>query len=189
MNACQIYMRFTLHLTFLISPEIRAPIHFLWLKDLLNAEISREIDYVYVEWVIGLRAIQKWIHHFEDGDYNLEDGPRTHHLRSIEDVSAIRTLLADNPSLLQKIAYIRNNHQKTVKHILRDNFSLRKINFKWIPRLLDDNQKLEKFESQQSSWSPSNQNRDMSLRLYIHKMKHGFIPTIRDLPYGRMWIL
>jgi hypothetical protein len=41
-----------------MSLEIRTAIHFLWLKDLPNAVISREIDSVYGERVIGLRVIQ-----------------------------------------------------------------------------------------------------------------------------------
>jgi hypothetical protein len=50
-----------------MSLEIRAAVHFLWLKDLPNAEISREIDSVYGKEVIGLIAIQKWTHRFKDG--------------------------------------------------------------------------------------------------------------------------
>jgi hypothetical protein len=40
-----------------MSLEIRAAVDFLWLKDLSNAEISREIDSVYGKEVIRLMAI------------------------------------------------------------------------------------------------------------------------------------
>jgi hypothetical protein len=50
-----------------MSPKIRAAVHFFWLKDFPNAEISREIDFVYGKEIIGFMAIQKWTHRFEDG--------------------------------------------------------------------------------------------------------------------------
>jgi hypothetical protein len=40
-----------------MSLEIRIAIHFLWLKDPLNAEIFSEIDCVYGERVIGIGSI------------------------------------------------------------------------------------------------------------------------------------
>jgi hypothetical protein len=79
-----------------MSLEIRAVIHFLWSKNLLNSEIFHEIDSVYGASVIGLRAIQKWMHRFEEGEYSLEDEPRLSHFRSIEYVDTIRALLADD---------------------------------------------------------------------------------------------
>jgi hypothetical protein len=39
-----------------MSLKIRSVVHFLWLKDILNAEISREMDSVYGEGVVRLRA-------------------------------------------------------------------------------------------------------------------------------------
>jgi hypothetical protein len=85
-----------------MSFEIRAVIHFFWLKNLPNAEIFREIDSIYGEGVIGPRAIQKLTHRFEDGDHSLDDGPRTDRHRSTEHVNAIRVLLVDDPYLSQK---------------------------------------------------------------------------------------
>jgi hypothetical protein len=52
-------MGFDVCSVFLISLEIRAVIHFLWLKNLPNPEISHKIDPIYGAGVIGLRAMQK----------------------------------------------------------------------------------------------------------------------------------
>jgi hypothetical protein len=79
-----------------MSLEIRTPFHFLLLKDFSNAVISREIDFIYGETVIGFRTIQKWTHRFEYSDHSLEDGPRTDRSRSIEPVGAIHALLVDD---------------------------------------------------------------------------------------------
>jgi hypothetical protein len=59
-------------------------------------------------------------------------------------VGATRALLVDGPYLSPKrIALIVNIHQGRVKHILRKDISLRKVNFKWILHLLDGDEKLE----------------------------------------------
>jgi hypothetical protein len=79
-----------------MSLEIRIAIHFLWLKDFSNAVISREINFIYGETVIGFRAIQEWTHCFEDSDHSLEDEPRTDRSRSIEPVDAIHALLVND---------------------------------------------------------------------------------------------
>jgi hypothetical protein len=93
---------FAVYFALRMSLEIRAVIHFLWLKNFPNAEISREIDSIYGEDVIGLRAIQKWTHRFEDGDHSLDDRPKTGRPRSIKHVNAIRVLLVDDAYLSQK---------------------------------------------------------------------------------------
>jgi hypothetical protein len=113
-----------------MSPEIRAVIHFVWLKDVRNAEISRETEAVDGEGVTWRRAIQKWTRRFEDGDHSLEDAPMTRRPRSTEHVKAIRVLLADDLYLSEKrLFFIANIHQGTVKHILREGLSLREVNF------------------------------------------------------------
>jgi hypothetical protein len=59
-----------------MSLGIRAVIHFIWLKDLPNVELSREIDSIYGEAVIGLRATKNLMHRFAEGDHSFEDEPR-----------------------------------------------------------------------------------------------------------------
>jgi hypothetical protein len=58
-------------LIFPISLEIRV-VHFPQSKDVPNAEISREINPIDREGVIGLRAMQQWKHCFKDSDHSLE---------------------------------------------------------------------------------------------------------------------
>jgi hypothetical protein len=129
-----------------MSLEIRAVVHFLWLKNLPNLEISHKIDSIYGSGVIGFMVIQKWMHRFEEGEHSFEDEPRHSCSRSTKHVDAIRALLADNPYLLRKrIACILIIHQSTIKCVLREDFLFRKVDFKWIPHLLDNDIKLERF--------------------------------------------
>jgi hypothetical protein len=79
-----------------MSLEIRAVIHFLWSQKLSNVAISRSINAGYGECFIGLRAIQKWAHHFEEGDDSIEDELRPARPRSAKYCAALRTLLHQN---------------------------------------------------------------------------------------------
>jgi hypothetical protein len=79
--------------------EIRAIIHFLWLKDLPNVEISRQIDSIYREAVIGFRATQNLTHRFAEGDHCLEDEHKASPPGLTEYMNAIPALLADDPYL------------------------------------------------------------------------------------------
>jgi hypothetical protein len=83
-----------------MSLEIRTVIHFLWLKNFHNPEISQEIGFIYGASVIEPRIIQKWMHRFEESEHSLEDGSKPNRPRSTEYVDTIRALLADNPYLL-----------------------------------------------------------------------------------------
>jgi hypothetical protein len=84
-----------------MSLEIRVAIHFLWLKNHLNVEISRKVDSIYRELVIGFRDIQKSTHCFEESEHNLEDEPKLDCPRSTEHADAICVLLTDDPCLSQ----------------------------------------------------------------------------------------
>jgi hypothetical protein len=128
-----------------MSLEIRVVIHFLWLQKLPNVAISRNIDVIYGEGFIEIRTIRKLTHHFEEGDDSLEDELRPDRPRSTKCYNAIRSLLDENPYLSQKQIYsILSIHQTAVKHVLREDFLFRKVNFKWIPHLLDVDQKTER---------------------------------------------
>jgi hypothetical protein len=82
---------------------------------------------------------------FKEGEPSLENMPRPGRPRSTEHGNTIRALLADYSYLSQKrIACFLDIHQSTVKRVFPEDLSLRKVNFQWIPHLLDDNQKLER---------------------------------------------
>jgi hypothetical protein len=72
--------------------EIRAVIHFLWLRKLPNVAISRNIDAIYLKGVGLLMVIQKWTHCFEESDDSLEDELRPRRPRSTTYCDVICTL-------------------------------------------------------------------------------------------------
>jgi hypothetical protein len=59
-----------------MSLEIRVSICFLWLKNLPNLEISHKINFRDGTSVIRLRATQKWMHSFGEGEHSPEEDPK-----------------------------------------------------------------------------------------------------------------
>jgi hypothetical protein len=81
---------------------------------------------------------------FAAGEEGLEDRPKSDHLCS-DHIGLIVQLLVDDPYLSQKpIAGILSIHQGTVKQILLEKLSLRKVNFKWILHCWNEGQKQER---------------------------------------------
>jgi hypothetical protein len=128
-----------------MSVEIRSVMHFLWLNGLTAVEISREVCDVYGQAVLSLRTVERWLARFAAGDETLEHLPRSGRPRSDSNIALITQLLIDDPYLSQKmIAMILSISSTTVKKILLEDLSLRKVNFKWIPHRLSDDQMQER---------------------------------------------
>jgi hypothetical protein len=72
-----------------MSVEIRSVIHFLWLKNLTIAEISREVDGVYGQGAPCLRTVQRLVAHFAASKKGLEDRPRSGRPRSDQNIGLI----------------------------------------------------------------------------------------------------
>jgi hypothetical protein len=85
------------------------------------------------------------MHHFVEGDHSLEDGPWPVFLAQPNMWALFVRYWLMIHAFHKRIAFILNIHQGTVKHILHEELSLRKVNFKWILHYLDDDQKLEIF--------------------------------------------
>jgi histone-lysine N-methyltransferase SETMAR len=130
-----------------MSLEIRAVIHFLWLKNAPNQAILSELEHVYGTGVITLRAIEKWTAAFEGGRTELADLPRSGRPRDLGKIDAVRALIEGEGYLSQKkIAQILSMHHETVKSILREDLNMRKVNFKWLPHMLNASQKASRVE-------------------------------------------
>jgi hypothetical protein len=144
-----ISMEINVHILFVrpypMSVEMRSVIHFLWLKNLTIAEISREVDDVYGQGAPCLRIVQRLVAGFATGEDGLEDRARSDRPRSDQTIGLIAQLHVDDPYLSQKvIAGILSIHRTTLKLILLEELSLGKVNFKEIPHHLNEGQKQER---------------------------------------------
>jgi hypothetical protein len=128
-----------------MSVEMRSVIHFLWLKDLTIAKISREIDDVYGQGAPYLSTVQRPVARFTAGEERREDRPRSNPSGRDQNIGLIIQFLVDDLDLSQKaIAGILNIHQTNVKRTLLEELLLRKVNFKWIFHYLNEAQKQER---------------------------------------------
>jgi predicted XRE-type DNA-binding protein len=125
-----------------MSLEPRAVIHFLWLKHTPNQAILSELEEVYGKDVATLRPVEKWTAAFDDGPTGLADLSRSGRPRDTGKVGAVRALIESEGNLSQKkIAQTLGVHHETIKHVLRDDLNMRKVNLKWVLHALGSSQK------------------------------------------------
>jgi len=122
--------------------ELRSVIHFLYLKDFKTTDILLELEHVYGEASVTLRAVQQWVKAFQEGRTELNDLPRPGRPRDPTNIAKIRDLIQENPFLSQKkICQILGIHHQTARRIIEEDLQFRRINFRWIPHSLDSSQK------------------------------------------------
>jgi hypothetical protein len=127
--------------------ELRVLTYFSWRKHAPDQAIHSEPDQVYGRDVITLRTIQKWTAAFESGCTDLVDLARSGVPRDTGKVDAVRALVESEGCLSQKkIAHILGIHHETVKSILRDDLTMRKVNCKWLRHALKSSQKAARVE-------------------------------------------
>jgi histone-lysine N-methyltransferase SETMAR len=127
--------------------DLRVVLHFLWLKELPNKDITEELNNVYGEGTISLKTVQKWTKRFNDGHEGFDDYARSGRPKSDELIPIVAHMLEKEPFLSQKkIAKALGVHPTTVHRILTEELELTRVNFRWIPHTLNDAQKAKRVE-------------------------------------------
>jgi hypothetical protein len=85
-----------------MSLELRVVIHFLWLKHTANQAILSEIEEVYGNIVISLRAVENWTATFDGAGTELADLPRSGRPHDTGKVDAVRALIEGDDSYLRR---------------------------------------------------------------------------------------
>ena len=127
--------------------EFRAVIHFLYLRNESNKDIHQKINETYGENSIGLSTVKKWTKLFRQGKADLVDEIRPGRPRKKDLIVKISDLIMKNPSSsCKRIGIQMNCSQNTVKKILTEDLDLRKVNFRWIPYKLNENQRKKRVQ-------------------------------------------
>jgi hypothetical protein len=79
-----------------MSLEIRAVIHFLWLKQTANQSILSELENVYGGDILILQAIQNWTAAFDGGWRELDNLPMSEQPHDIKNIDAVRSLIEEH---------------------------------------------------------------------------------------------
>lgn len=135
---------FQRRLAFIIkmATEQRAVIHFLYLQRFKNKEIHERLVEAYHQEALELRTVQRWTKAFREGKENLDDEPRSGRPPISGLCKLIEELLNRNEFLSQKkMALELHVDAKTVHKCLIEEMDYCKVNFKWIPHMLNIDQK------------------------------------------------
>lgn len=127
--------------------EYRAVCHFMWKKNHTNKEIYESIANTYDDQIPALRTIQKWTKTMNDDQWSIFDHPREGRPKRTDLKEAIQNVLLYNPyASTKKIAKKVNADRKTVKRVLIEELQMSKVNFKWIPHYLTQENKVKRVE-------------------------------------------
>lgn len=128
-----------------MSYEQRAVIHFLYLQKFNNKDIHERLMEAYNREALDLRTVQRWTKAFAEGKDNLDDDPRSGRPPIFGLSEKIQELLDRNEFLSQKqIARELGVDAKTVHKCLIEDLDYCKVNFKWIPHMLNNEQKAQR---------------------------------------------
>mgnify|MGYP003546937451 CR=1 FL=1 len=123
----------------------RAIIYFLWKEDTPTADIVHRLHRVFGDAAMGRTAVFKWVQRFQAGRQSLEDDERSgrpttsgcqENVKVIEEV-----ILGDRCLTIREIAAITGVSKSQVHRIMSEELHMRKLTARWVPRLLNNDQK------------------------------------------------
>jgi hypothetical protein len=124
--------------------EQRAVIRFFTLKGSSPRDIHTELESVYGDEALCLRAVYKWYESFLQGRTELFDNPRSGRPMQNDLGDALRGMLQEFPFTSCKHLCVQFRIAKaTCLRIFHDVLHSKKFNLRWVPHSLDDAQKAE----------------------------------------------
>ena len=128
--------------------EQRYVIHFFWLQKKRPKEIFEKMKVVYGEKTLNLMTIRRWMKKFDDGQDNINDSTRSGRPKKNHLILPIKKLLEENPYLsTKKMGEKLGVSKETINRILKEDLDMKKINFKWIPYVLDSGLRKKRVET------------------------------------------
>ena len=104
---------------------------------------QKNISSVYLDRAPALNTVKKWFGRFRNGDFNLEDQPRSGRPSSTDD-DAVSNLVQENPRITtEQIAERLNIYNSTAFRHLKKLGYVSKLDT-WVPHLLTERNKLDR---------------------------------------------
>ncbi|KFM73297.1 hypothetical protein X975_07259, partial [Stegodyphus mimosarum] len=132
--------------------EMRAIIRFLWAKSCNCTEIYGQLHEVYGENAMSRQAIAKWCNMFENGRTDIDDAKREGRppTATNSEIAACvnECILANRRITINKISNELDISHGSVDKIIADHLEFRKVCAQWVPRLLTEEHKGKRFESE-----------------------------------------
>ena len=108
-------------------------------------EIHADLQKVYGNGALKYAKVCKWVSRFNDGRESIENDPQVGRAVSVlteKNIATVKTLIEEDAHYtVQEIEELSGIHLSSVLKILRKRLGLRKICARWLPHLLNDEQK------------------------------------------------
>ena len=129
-----------LHFSKMSNIEHRAVIMFFTRKGLNAIEISKELDNVYKDSAPSYRTVSKWVAEFKNPERAFEDTPRMGHPSTTtadENIEAVERIVMRNQQVsVRRFAYELAIPKTTIYEIMDNQWGMKKVCTRWIPKLL-----------------------------------------------------
>ena len=128
----------------------RAIIFFLWKEGNASSNIAERLSIVFGDKALKRTTVYEWVSRFKDGRSSLEDNPRpgrpvsscTH-----ENITKVKDcILQDRRVTIREISECVGVNIFTVHQIIHHELDMRKLTARWVPRLLNEEQKRKRLE-------------------------------------------
>jgi histone-lysine N-methyltransferase SETMAR len=122
--------------------EVKIVAKFLFLSGKGNDQIHRALGSVVAGHVVCLRTIQRYTARFGEGDFSVEDKPKSGRPRAEIDVDEVQRLLDEDPHISAREMAKRIGVSKDlVCDVLKNQVMMYKVRTKWVPHELSGFQK------------------------------------------------
>ena len=127
--------------------ETRVIMKFLWKCGESKEDIYTTICNKVGPTITSLRTVGRWIDRFNSGDYSVINKQKPGRPVDVKNIAMVELEVKNDPFISSREIGRRLSICKdTVTKILRENLKMKKVNCKWIPHLLNDNQKLKRIQ-------------------------------------------
>ena len=130
-----------------MNTEFRPVIHYCFLREMNAKDIFAEMKSAYKGNTPGESTIYKWLKRFKEGRETLDDDPRSGRPINNDENEAILRILEEQPFASSRyISGMLSIPKSTVCHKLVWQLNYRKLNFRWIPHELKQENKNKRVE-------------------------------------------
>lgn len=173
--------------------EYRAVIKFFVLDGLSPKEIHPKLIKVYGDSAPSMSTVKKWAAEFKRGRTSLEDDPREGRPKTAttpEIIEKIHVIVMDDRRVkVREIAKIVGISEERVRNILHQELGMRKLCARWVPHLLNADQKLMRKQFSQQSLDRFNSNRTDFVRRLVtmdETWVHHYTPETKQ--QSKQWV-
>lgn len=167
--------------------EVRAVIKFYVLKGKSATQIQTKLNSVLGDSSPSFSTIHSWVAEFKRGRTSCNDAPRSgrpNEVTTPEMVTKIKNIvLQDRRLKLREIAHIVNISSERVFNILHEYLSMKKLCARWVPRLLNDEQKKQRVNVSKECLELFRRNPNEFLRRFItvdETWIHHYTPETKE---------